>query len=215
MLVFTPVCDYTVEHDLYMQHWLEETGITACLSVEARRAEAVFEAVTTTPHAPKLLAGLVKLTTDPWTASVAAATEVAIVATENRGALLELLFTELERYFLDRAKIIEDFSTVLITGATGHLTPREPVETRGARQYGQWDDALRVLAGYNPDILQKQLRWHLRDFLLAYEHQVKQAALLEYRHQTSVYAAVAPYAKKGTLKPPKVPRVLKGRRQNG
>lgn len=207
--------DFSVEYDLFMRSMLESTGVTVCLELKENRAEALLKSLEVSPDTPKLLSGLIKCKDERWTPVLALTTQSLVslcVKPADKVQLFEWLFEQLNEFFETRSQIIIDFPHIVATGVTGNITQRQPPETRGLRCYGQWDEALRVLAGYNPDILIKQLTWHLRDFLLAYEHFIKREALGEYRHQTSVYASIAPYTKKGQLKPPKIPRVLKGRR---
>lgn len=83
-----------------------------------------------------------------------------------------------------------------------------PMEVRGARQYGVWDRMLRTLGGFTPDGTAAVSRWHLRDALLAYEDHLRQLARESYHHAVLVFSALAPYARKGSLKPPKIPRIL-------
>jgi hypothetical protein len=234
--------DFSVEYDLFMNRYLSETGVTACLAVEPTKttkqvetpmgvitikvedegeksqAERLIESLEASPKTPHLLAGLIKAKDERWSLELALATE-AIISTctkpNDKLVLFEMLMTGLSTFFTLRKSIMDDFPLIIATGVTGRITEREPPEMRGFKQYGQWDDALRVLAGYNPDIVSKELRWHLRDFLLAYEYHIKQRVEVDYKHQMSLYAVLAPYAKKGKLKPPKIPRVLRGRRTHG
>ena len=231
--------DFIVEYDLYMHRYLTLTGVLDCLEPKTVVVERVVQTPTgpitikgeetrdgiqdllktleDSPHTPKLLAGLVKTATEPWTPELARRTETEVLRCREHDkiVLFEMLITGLNTFFATRQTILNDFPSIIMKGITGRITEREPPETRGLKQYGQWDEPLRVLAGYNPDIVAKELRWHLRDFLLAYEHYVKLRAADGYRDAMKIYAVLAPYAKKGKLKPPKIPRILRGRRTHG
>jgi hypothetical protein len=234
--------DFSVEYDLFMHKCLVDTGVSACLSAEPTKAtkqvqtptgvitieveaegqrsqaERLIETLETSPHTLRLLSGVVKVKDELWDAGLALATECiagTLTRPQDKLVLFEMLMTGLSSFFTHRKSIMDDFPLIIATGVTGRITEREPPEMRGLKQYGQWDDALRVLAGYNPDIVTKELRWHLRDFLLAYENHIKQRVEADYKHQMSLYAVLAPYAKKGKLKPPKIPRVLRGRKAHG
>jgi len=67
-----------------------------------------------------------------------------------------------------------------------------------------------VLSGYNPEDFDRVLRWPLRDALLAFENVLREQAAVEYRHASLLYAVMAPHLKKGKLKAPKVPKILRG-----
>lgn len=209
--------DFTVRYDLYMHSKLQLTGVASCLASKGSDRDLI-QVLESSPHTPKLLAGLIKCKPDQWDPIVALATEALITTctrVNDKIMLFEMLVSGLNAFFATRQSILDDFPSIVLTGVTGHLTEREPPETRGFKQYGQWDEPLRVLAGYNPDIVAKELDWHLRDFLLAYEYHVKQRAAESYRDAAKIYATLAPYAKKGKLKPPKLPRILRGRRSHG
>lgn len=210
--------DFTVEYDLFMHAELTEVGVLECITGKDDSAARLISTLEASSHTPRLLAGLLKVRDEPWTRELAKDTEAAVLRCTrpaDKVQLFESLLAGLSGFFGLRQSILDDFPLVIMKGVTGRLTEREPPEIRGFKQYGQWDDALRVMAGYNPDILAKELRWHLRDFLLAYEHHLKQRAAAEYRDQMRMYAMIAPYAKKGKLKPPKVPRILRGRKHHG
>jgi hypothetical protein len=51
-------------------------------------------------------------------------------------------------------------------------------------------------------------RWPLREALLAYVARMKEEAIVSHRHETLVWAFLAPYQKKSS-KPPPVPRILR------
>ncbi len=236
--------DFTVEYDLFMNKYLRDTGVLACLQesntpkkikrviqtptgpvevdaeelTSASKSAQLITALEQSPLTPRLLAGLLKLQPEPWTQERSVRTEMVITACSkpaDKVVLFELLLSNLNTFFSTRQTILDDFPMIMLKGVTGRITEREPPETRGFRQYGQWDEPLRVLAGYNPDIVGKELHWHLRDFLLAFEHYQKQRAADGYRDAMKIYAVLAPYAKKGKLRPPKIPRILRGRRSHG
>lgn len=53
------------------------------------------------------------------------------------------------------------------------------------------------------------MRWPLRELLIAYAAQCREAALAAFRHEELLHAIIAPHVKKGSLKPPQVPAILK------
>lgn len=201
--------DYTVDYDLYMQDVLTVSALTD-LEKEITGIELLTRLAAAKMTAA-LVAGVVK-TPGRWTrvnAEVAAVNFNKAVPAE-RDALIKSLVDGIEAFFNNRAAIIADFPILVQKRSKKKKETGAGPELRGARQLGQWDSLVRVLSEYNPEYLDRYLQWHLRDALLAYEDRLRQRALEDYRTELLCYACVAPHAKKGTLKPPKPPRILQG-----
>jgi hypothetical protein len=66
---------------------------------------------------------------------------------------------------------------------------------------------VREVCSYDPVRAVGVLRWPLRELMLAYVHRVKQSALADYRHETLVWASIAPHSTK-KIEPPKRPHIL-------
>ncbi len=215
--------DFTVGYDLYMSHQLMATGVTAAYEAptddDAERGRAVGAAILAAPSATALASGLLKDGPGPWTEARAAALAARLAEAGQMGQLVVFrkVMDLLPAFYGLRRAILDDFPSVIrkVDPRSRVSRPGGGPEIRGSRQYGQWDEALRTLAGYDPDLIEKRLAWHLRDFLLAWENHAKENALVDYRHNITTYAQLAPHAKKGTLKPPRVPRVLRRGAQNG
>jgi hypothetical protein len=66
---------------------------------------------------------------------------------------------------------------------------------------------VRELANYRVEAFPTVLRWPLREALIAYRNKVMDAARAAYRHELSVWAAIAPHSGKKS-EPPKPPSIL-------
>ena len=69
---------------------------------------------------------------------------------------------------------------------------------------------VRELADYNPDRIATVLHWPMREALLCFLHRMQRLALDAWRHDTAVWASIAPYAEKKIRQPSK-PRILRER----
>lgn len=67
---------------------------------------------------------------------------------------------------------------------------------------------VRELAGYDVERAQSVLRWPLREALIAYRTRLMDSARASWRHETAVWAAIAPHSSKKS-EPPAVPPILR------
>lgn len=67
---------------------------------------------------------------------------------------------------------------------------------------------VRELADYDPIRARVVFRWPLREACIAYRARLRAAAAAEYRHELSVWAAIAPHSTKKS-EPPKPPPILR------
>lgn len=217
-----PFSAYTVGFDVYAQTALEDAGILQVyrdaldLSSEAGRVRLSHHLLVacTRPAARRLLGVLYVPKGRPWSVTFAQTADVKVwrwLSRRERRDFPVLALQGLGRYLTVRASILDDFPKLIHTPVRGQTVvegaPRP--ETRGDRQFGPWEHLVRVLAAYNVEQYEQVLRWPLREALLAFEHRAQEQVRTEYRHAVSVYAALAPYARRGKLKPPRVPRLLR------
>lgn len=206
---------YTVDYDLYVQEALMESGIQSVCQ------DAVNDDIASTGVLNCLIRASLPVKRQLFSCFVG-----PFGRSWSRAWALELMRRRLEptlRFLVDgieqvlqrRQSILDDFPA-LIKRASKIRLPNQPEPTgpeiRGERQLGQWDHLVRVLAGHDPSQLDRVLAWPLRDALVAFEYQMMLVAREDYKHSMLVYTNVAPYAKKGSgIKPPRVPRLLRGR----
>lgn len=81
---------------------------------------------------------------------------------------------------------------------------------RGSRDFGQWGDAIRECAGWDPEHYERVAAWDFRDGLLAWEARCKQHAAETYRNELLVWAVRSVHMKEERDRntPPKPPAIL-------
>jgi hypothetical protein len=79
---------------------------------------------------------------------------------------------------------------------------------RGARDFGDWDLAVREVAGWDAAKIDTVRYWPIRELMLALVQLRRRQAQEHYRHELAVWAALAPH-QKNPAKPPKPPAILK------
>lgn len=71
-----------------------------------------------------------------------------------------------------------------------------------------WGPVIRTLAGYDVQRYTEVARWNIREACIAFTAYLRREALAEYRHQTIVWAMLAPHQKE-KRDAPKLPAILK------
>lgn len=218
-LVYEPLDQgsYTIAHDLYMRDALRACGALAPQASAGAQGDHALRVVLVSPTTGALAAGLVKsdgqARWEPDKATTLARRFNLHSRELDRRALITVVTTYLPAYFNIRQAIIQDFPLLFRGGPATPLSEARgsasTLEVRGSRQFGEWDDLVRVLAEYNPGLFDQVLSWPLRDALLALEHRKREEALVAYRHEQVLFTLQAPYVKKGQLKPPRVPAILR------
>ena len=67
---------------------------------------------------------------------------------------------------------------------------------------------VRELAHYQPDRIERVLRWPLREALIGYRQRMLESARETYRHELALWASVAPHSSKKS-QPPQPPAILR------
>ncbi len=114
------------------------------------------------------------------------------------------------QFFYERGPILDAFADCLagderIGRASDATYAREALDrhTRGI-----WADAARWIADGDREHLERILEWPLADLLHAYRLKLKKASSEHYTDELTVWALLAPHAKKAP-NPPDVPAILK------
>jgi hypothetical protein len=67
---------------------------------------------------------------------------------------------------------------------------------------------VRELAEYHPDRLEAILRWPMREALISYRERMLAAARAAYKHELTLWSAIAPHSSK-KMDAPKPPAILR------
>jgi len=84
-----------------------------------------------------------------------------------------------------------------------------PWRERGARDLGEWGLAVRQVAHWDADRIERVWHWPLRELLLAYLARLRAEAQRRYEFDLALWAALAPHQKRPGA-PPRPPRLLRG-----